>query len=128
MQLVTTLLLNIGRDKNDGSGRLGWDMVHHALTKRGLFVERVEEQTSATEQTYIVRCHDQINSIPYVKARLSGLAFDLKQDCIAAVLLSARHPTEPGDFPGVGIHNGELFGPLREKWAPFNPQFFLTFA
>ncbi|BAG70364.1 hypothetical protein RSB1_gp06 [Ralstonia phage RSB1] len=121
-------LLNIGRQRNDCDRLLSSAQVIGALVDRGFSVLRIEEAQSTTEPTFIVLVQERLNVLPYVQARFTGLASALNQDCIAAVLQVARHSTEAGDFPGLGIAHGELFGPNRDAWAPYNPEFFLTFA
>lgn len=121
-------LLNIGRKRNDCDALLTWPQVVAEINGMGLHIIDMCERDSETEPTYVVVVKDDLNVLPYCRGRLTGLAVRLHQDCIAAVLLVSRHPAQFGDFPGVGLPYGELFGPARDKWAPFNPEFFLMFA
>lgn len=121
-------LLNIGRQRNDCDALLTWPEVVAAINETGLHIMDMCERESDTEPTYVVVVADRLNVLPYCRARLGGIARALHQDCIAAVLIMSRHPAQFGDFPGIGLPYGELFGPARDKWAPFNPEFFLMFA
>lgn len=120
--------LNIGRQRNDCAALLSWDEVREALKRRELHVMDMVLRQSATEETFVVLVRDSLNPLPYVAGRLTGLAAELHQDCIAAILSWARHPAETGDFTGVGVPGGGLFGPGAAKWAPYNPEYFLTFC
>lgn len=120
--------LNIGRQRNDCAELLSWDEVRKALSDRQLHVMDMVIRQSATEETFVVLVRDSLNPLPYVRHRLTGLAADLHQDCIAGILSWVRHPTETGDFAGVGVPGGGLFGPDVAKWAPYNPEYFLTFC
>ncbi len=120
----TTLTLNIGLARNDGSSALVSVLsVIRALNDRRFFVTRMTERMSATEPTLVVTVEDALCVMPYVKARLKGVAEDLHQDCIAARLDVMRHPGWTGDFRAIG--SGDLFGPEVGKWGDFNPAFFL---
>ena len=60
---------------------------------------------SATEPTVVIRFERAVDS-------LNKLATALDQDCIAVF--------------DEATQEGELFGELADKWAPFNPKYFLS--
>lgn len=66
------------------------------------------------EDTYAARV-ELADGVPMwiIQHMLEGLAVELMQDCVAAVL------TENGN------HEGFLFGPRADKWAPFDMSKFL---
>jgi hypothetical protein len=68
-------------------------------------IEDIAVRRSATEPTVIIRFKQAVDS-------LNKIATALDQDCIAVY----------DDETGVG----ELYGDLADKWAPFNPEYFLT--
>ncbi|QVE65552.1 hypothetical protein [Ralstonia phage vB_RsoP_BMB50] len=124
----TEYLLNIGRNRNDCPVMLEWRDVVAALHERGLHVVDMQERTSSTERTFVVLVSDRLSVLPYCRGRFTGLANDLHQDCIAAVLLKSAHHGEWGEFSGPGIMGGELFGAGAAKWGPYKAEYFLVFA
>lgn len=66
------------------------------------------------EDTYVARVQiEDCYPMWIIETILHGLAVELRQDCVAAVL-------ENG-----GIKEGYLLGPRVEKWAPFDMSKFL---
>ena len=68
-------------------------------------IEDIAVRRSATEPTVIIRFKQAVDN-------LNKIATALAQDCVAVF------DDETGE--------GELYGDLAERWAPFNPEYFLT--
>ena len=68
-------------------------------------IDSIAVKQSATERTVVIEFNEIYGS-------LTVLADILDQDCIAIL------DNETGE--------GNLFGSKRDKWLPFNPEYFLT--
>lgn len=121
--------LNVGLDRNDGRGRIDTVAVVERLGQLGFSVLRAQVRESSTEPTLVVRMVDRLNTLPYIKARMDGLAREFQQDCVAIRLDESRHPVEFGDFHmQTFCGNGLLIGPKAHEWGTFQPEFFLDYS
>jgi hypothetical protein len=97
--------LNIGL-ANPFTGEL--NTVDQTITEALKCVRGIEDiavRRSATEPTVIIRFREAVDS-------LNKIATALDQDCIAVY--------------DEATQTGELYGDLADRWAPFNPEYFLT--
>lgn len=97
-------VVNIGLATNDG-GAITADEAIAALRSIGVEVVETAQHESDTEQTLVARL-----SRPLTPEEGEALSVALRQDAVAQAF-------------GV---EGALFGPKKDDWGPFNPQFFLT--
>ncbi len=97
-------LINVGLNTNGGVG-ITRTQVEAALRDMDVLVVKGEVHASNTEPTFAAKITRQLT--PEEATKLSMV---LKQEAIAQT------------------HNGkgELYGPAKDKWGPFNPEYFLT--
>jgi hypothetical protein len=106
----TTLTLNIGLAR-DGQSNIGVGTALRELNSLGFAILAYAGHTSDTEQTLVVQVL-HLGDFRDVGNHVYHLSVLLGQDCIAVI--------DNDD------NEGTLIGPRADKWAPFNPAYFLN--
>lgn len=108
---MQSLTLNIGLMVST-TQTLAADVARQIVHANGLLVRSHAVHQSDSEQTLVADVIlDPLAGASW-RAALSGIATDLRQDCIAA-----WNPAR---------QSGALIGPKAAAWGPFNPAYFLT--
>lgn len=102
-----------------------WREARAALRAAGFYIVRykapVPAPVGSLEPCHLVELDARDIPVGEVYTRLHGVARALHQDCIAVRAYSVRHTDKPR------LLGEALVGPSRERWLPFNADYFVEF-